>query len=356
MTSQLNFSLLDKIVKICKKKKKEDDFEKISLTWLLYSKGAAGLIAIGFFVIFSENVLDKNTVQCYTSNSKENYVNYVSSFCWLHGAYYVEEKYQGIITPCIVRNENYNNKPVTQYYLWLHYIIAFLFVLTRLPYWIWKRFYSCQIHHILKSNNSDQLIHHFFYYRYLYKSRHIVYSVLESLNIIFLLLSLSFTHALLNKEFITYGFDVISYMFSDSDKAHPACHIFPTEVNCKFTVNSPTGHVNETNFLCILTNNLFNRFFFFILWIYWILISWLSIIGIFYRLVRFCSPSVSKYVCLRKIGNPTLGKRATNIMLKSHDWFVFEELLDRVRYIERESYLHQMCEYCEHNTTYQSLL
>ena len=108
MSSALNFSLLDKLVKICNKKKKKEENENLSLTWYLYSKGAASIIAIGFFVIFSENLLDKNTMQCYTSNHKDNYVNYVVNFCWVHGTFYIEKEFQGIITPCIIQTSKIN--------------------------------------------------------------------------------------------------------------------------------------------------------------------------------------------------------------------------------------------------------
>ena len=348
MSSALNFSLLDKLVKICNKKKKKEENENLSLTWYLYSKGAASIIAIGFFVIFSENLLDKNTMQCYTSNHKDNYVNYVVNFCWVHGTFYIEKEFQGIITPCIIHDTNFKNKPVTQYYLWIPYLLAFLFVLARLPYWIWKRYYSNRISSVLKVENSDQLINHFFYYRYLYRGYHLTYSLLESLNLAFLLFSFIFTHIVFNQEFIFYGYDIFKYMISQSEVVHPACHIFPTEVSCRLTVSSPTGHLNETNFLCILSNNLFNQLFFLFLWIYWILILLLSFIGFLYRLMRLSSSQISKYICLRKIKNPLLKKKISNILLKADDWFVFEEILNGVSYIKGEHIVNEICEYCDY--------
>ena len=60
MGSTLNFSLLDKVIKLCKKEKKKQNQDRgnLSITWLLFSQGSSMIIAIGFFMTFSENVFD----------------------------------------------------------------------------------------------------------------------------------------------------------------------------------------------------------------------------------------------------------------------------------------------------------
>ena len=124
---------------------------------------------------------------------------------------------------------------------------------------------------------------------------------------------------------------------------HPACHIFPTEVSCKFTASSVSGHLNETNFLCILTNNLFNQLFFFILWIYWVFILLVSILGLVFRFMRFHSSAISKYFCLRKIKNPAHHRKISMILLKPSEWFVLEELLDDSSHIKSEKIANNLC-------------
>ena len=247
---------------MCNKKKKQEDKENLSLTWSLYSRGSSVIIAIGFFVIFSENLLDKNSMQCYVGNNKETFVNYVVNFCWLHGSHYIPKEFHGNLTPCIIHAENYSNEAITKYYLWLPYILAFLFVLARAPYLIWKRFYSGHIQSVLKVESSDNIIRNFYYYRYLYKDYHLKYSLIENLNLLFLLISFIFTHIVLNQEFLLYGYNIFKYFFGESGAPHPACHIFPTEVSCKFTASSVSGFLDEKNYLCILINNSFNQLFF----------------------------------------------------------------------------------------------
>lgn len=351
MTSSLNFSLLDKVLKICKRKKKTEENVNLSLTWLFYSKGGAVIIAIGFFVIFAENLLDKNTMQCFINSNKEYYVNYVVNFCWIHGTHYIEKEYQGIISPCIIHDVNFSDKPITQYYLWLHYVLALLFVLSRLPYEVWKRYYSNNIISILKADTSEQIISNFFHYRYLYKNYHLKYSLFESLNLVFLVFSFIFTHIVLNQEFFPYGYNVLKYVFNENALAHPACHIFPTEVNCRFKASSVTGHIDEKNFLCILTNNLFNQIFFFVLWIYWVFTICISLIGLLFRILRFNSAYVSKQVCLKRVKNPQYIKQIRLIMLKASDWFVFEELINTFSFVKSEAIINQLCKCSEYNET-----
>lgn len=341
MTSALNFSLLEKVIKLCNQKRKQQDQDSLSATWVLFSKGLSLLIAVGFFMIFSENILDKNSMQCHVGgHTKENFTPYVVSYCWLHGTHYVEREVQGKITPCIINHENFNRKPVTPYYLWLPYLLAFLFVLAKLPYWIWKRVYSSRILLIFNSDNTSQLVNRFLYFSYIFKKMCLVYSLLETLNLIFLLLSMIFTHLALNKEFLFYGFQIIQYFFNEQI-GNPACHIFPTEVNCKLTMAASTGNISQYNFLCILTNNLFNQFFFFLLWVYWVCILVFAIVGLCFRIVRFNSKSISKKVCMQKIENPMQKNRLREIDLTPSEWFFLEYLLK-----DNNNQEHIICELC----------
>ena len=340
MGSSLNFSLLEKAAKLCNKKKKQDQ-DNLSVTWLLFSKGSSFLIAIGFFMIFSENLLDKNAMQCHTN--KESMSPYVVSFCFMHGTYYVEKEVQGKVTPCIIGNENFDRKPVTQYYLFLPYLLVFLFVLAKLPYWIWKQTYSTRVSMIFNADDSAQLVSRFLYFSYLFRKMCLMYSLLEALNVIVLVCSFTLTHFILNKEFLFYGLRVIQYFFNEQNISNPACHIFPTEVSCKFTSASSTGNTNQINFLCILTNNLFNQIFFFVLWTYWVIIFVLAIIGMCFRIVRFNFKWVSKKVCLRRIENPMQQKKVMEINLTASEWFFLEYMLCLK---DDKKHEHVICELC----------
>ena len=60
-----------------------------------------------------------------------------------------------------------------------------------------------------------------------------------------------------------------------------------------------TGALDRSNFLCILGNNLFNQKYFFVLWLWWIFLLFLTLIGILYRSSRIALPGLSRYLVSR---------------------------------------------------------
>lgn len=345
MGSTLNFSLLDKVIKLCKKEKKKQNQDRgnLSVTWLLFSQGSSMIIAIGFFMTFSENVFDKNSMQCYTSSSKEHFVSYVVNYCWMHGTYFIEQEMHGSVTPCVVKSEHFRNTPITQYYIWLPYLLIFLFVLARLPYEIWKRVYNERITLIFNGDSPHSVIFNFLYYSFKYDRFFRMYSLLEMLNTIFLIFSITFTHLVFNNEFLSYGYEAILYFWNKENIPNPGCRLFPTEVNCRFNAGSHTGIVNQTNFLCILSNNLFNQIYFFVLWSYWMCILFISSIGIIYRILRLNIPLISKQICLLKIENPKHRKKLMEIKMTASEWFMLEYLLHRKNIVQYEDIIKELC-------------
>ena len=87
----------------------------------------------------------------------------------------------------------------------------------------------------------------------------------------------------------------------------PQCEVFPTEVNfvysdviyivrfiqvaCTFRVGATTGGIDQSNFLCILGNNLFNQKYFLFLWRWWIFLLVVSVVGVIYRVAYKMIPS-----------------------------------------------------------------
>ena len=70
--------------------------------------------------------------------------------------------------------------------------------------------------------------------------------------------------------------------------------VFLYQVSCNMYVGSPTGSMDRSNFLCILQNNLFNQKYFFLLWVWWMVIFFISVLGFFYRMARVLCPPFSR--------------------------------------------------------------
>merc|ERR1719446_1882572 len=106
-----------------------------------------------------------------------------------------------------------------------------------------------------------------------------------------------------------YGIEVAEYIGSvkrvgprgEQLTHNPMCELFPTEVACTFRVGASTGGIDRSNFLCILGNNLFNQKYFFILWLWWVFLLLVAILGLIYRVARILVPDFSRWLLLRKI-------------------------------------------------------
>ena len=98
--------------------------------------------------------------------------------------------------------------------------------------------------------------------------------------------------------------------------------------------------MDKSNFLCILGNNLFNQKYFLILWVWWVFLLVVAILGLFYRVARILVPDFSRFasmlfmfripidlfqirwLLLRKIH----GNQLSNVKLRSADYFVLQQV------------------------------
>ena len=103
---------------------------------------------------------------------------------------------------------------------------------------------------------------------------HVSYVTCELLNIVAILICFHITDCLLNKRFWSYGTEVNNYFFLKPsqeelqlnpglERPNPMCSLFPTEVACNYCAGSIGGGCNDRkSILCILSNNLFNQYYF----------------------------------------------------------------------------------------------
>jgi len=164
-----------------------------------------------------------------------------------------------------------------------------------------------------------------------YSSYHYSFGLWEFMNGVCVFFSMCATHWLLNYKFFSYGLEVFSYMESlksitpmeGSRKHDPMCELFPTEVSCSIQIGASTGGVDKSNFLCILGNNLFNQKYFLILWVWWVFLLVVAVLGLIYRVTRILVPDFSRWLLTRKIHGNQLG----NVRLRSADYFVLQQVL-----------------------------
>jgi len=337
----------------------------------LHHQASTFMIMIGFIFISVENYLDTKAILCHTG---AQFSAYAKSYCWIHGTAYVRTHLQGQATGCYVDQSRLNSEedaPITAYYLWLPYLLSLLFVFAKLPHSAWKRFFENNlISHILggqtqgggegKGDNQNsghgsqhqtpgpgknrqggnkgtrsrpvEIAQNFIGFQDNYEHYHKKFFFWEAFNIVTVLTSMQTTHWILNYKFWSYGMQVIEYINSYGRLSHgktmhdPMCELFPTEVACNINIGSTTGAIDRTNFLCILGNNLFNQKYFFMLWLWWVFLLFISFFGIFYRLGRILIPGFSRHLLSRKIH----GDQLKRLKLTSGDCFVLEMIVDNL--------------------------
>jgi len=106
----------------------------------------------------------------------------------------------------------------------------------------------------------------------------------------------------------------------------PMCELFPTEVACYIRIGATTGAIDRTNYLCILSNNLFNQKYFLVLWLWWFALIGVSVIGLIYRFARIMIPDLSRSILMRKVK----AWRLDNLELSGADCFVLDMLADNL--------------------------
>lgn len=106
------------------------------------------------------------------------------------------------------------------------------------------------------------------------------------------------------RNFIYYAINVKTfYENQQSDNKtvreslnNPMCMNFPTFINCEIHTGSIEGGVEPKSYLCVLPNNLWNQYYFLVLWIWWVFLITASMLGLVYRLAGIMVVSFSREV------------------------------------------------------------
>eukprot|EP00092_Neocalanus_flemingeri_P034432 GFUD01037441.1.p1 GENE.GFUD01037441.1~~GFUD01037441.1.p1 ORF type:complete len:362 (+),score=67.14 GFUD01037441.1:187-1272(+) len=288
------------------------------------------VILVGFLFIFGENYLNGKAIVCVTEQA------YANQYCWLHGTGHLNENFRKDYAKCSMNNEDDRE---THYYLWLPSILLVCMGLVKIPRVVWKTLCERGIMASLVGDGAqtgEKIATRFKKLKKRSVGYHIYFAVCELLNIAMLLICFQILDSLLNGQFWSYGADVSTYYRtklpqkeleenSDLGEANPMCSLFPTDVACNYCTGSIGGGCNDKqSVLCILSNNLFNQYFFLILWFWWVFLLFISIIGVLYRAAQMSIPSFSKSVFQTYL--TPYGLDDSDLSLRSADYFLLGRL------------------------------
>jgi len=309
---------------------KQDEHKTDNVLFQMHHKFTTAILMFGLMFVFLENHLDGKAINCKNADS------YAQSYCWIHGTGYVKQHLQGEATGCYVdqskMTDNEWNGRVTAYYLWIPFLLTFCIGFSKLPRVLWKNVMEGSLmKNILEEKVSDGAViaHNFFQLRKRYESYHLQFALCEVLNIAAVLLNMLMCDSLLVNKFWTYGVEVLDFLWSYrryGEMTHnPMCELFPTEVACYITIGATTGGKDQSNYLCILSNNLFNQKYFLIVWLWWVFLLAISVLGMVYRVSRIVIPGLSKVLLLRKVERNSR-RQLMNSKLTKAECFVLDRI------------------------------
>jgi hypothetical protein len=97
--------------------------------------------------------------------------------------------------------------------------------------------------------------------------------------------------------FLTFGIEVMSFADRDQeDRIDPMVYVFPRMTKCTFHKFGPSGEIEKHDALCILPLNIFNEKIYIFLWFWMLILGFLTLLVVLYRVMIIVSSSVRCYL------------------------------------------------------------
>ncbi|XP_039959067.1 innexin shaking-B isoform X3 [Bactrocera tryoni] len=150
------------------------------------------------------------------------------------------------------------------------------------------------------------------------------YYVCELLALINVIGQMFLMNRFFDGEFLQFGWKVIKYMEDDQeDRMDPMIYIFPRMTKCTFFKYGSSGEVEKHDAICILPLNVVNEKIYIFLWFWFILLTFLTLLTLIYRVVIIFSPRMRVY--LFRMRFRLVRRDAIEIIVrrsKMGDWFL----------------------------------
>jgi len=266
----------------------------------LHHQANFAIVLLGVAFLFYTNYLDGTAIKCYGKNVGP----FQDQYCWLHGSGHISKDLNPGNIQCIA-NKAKEDERHTRYYLWVPFILMLCLAIIKAPRVLWKE--VCERGTTAgavgrpNSQPADKIAERF---KKLKRTGgtakfHFGFLVCELLNIAAVLTCFLILNALFGGKFYNYGSEFVTPTAGvDVD---PLCNLFPTVVSCNVRTGAATGNTDNSNIICLLSNNLFNQYYFLIIWFWWVSLLTLSALGLVYRLAQVFVPGASQWVFLRRL-------------------------------------------------------
>jgi len=358
--------ILDDIQKYFKVKEIDED----NIVCKLFYKVSFGLCVLGAILVATSEYVGKPIIcQAPEDGSLSN--DLFEAHCWIHGAYHIPSRFRNNFMKkysndrgfgCMTNQDDADDdQKDTAYYQWVAFILVINAIIFIIPHQLWKiqegglmKAFSKEV--LKKSHvgaqedsgpNTGKLAKDFAKYFLALKEQGILgrnmryfiaFFICECLNFVTLYLNCHIITKFLGgtalHTFWTYGSDVLEYWGFEPElqrpNINPICDMFPTTVSCTISKGSITGAVEETNGMCILSQNIMNEKIFLALWFWFMILFVIVGLQFFLRLATIAIPGFRKNMLLSSLKGNNRDVHCFLMECNIGDWFVLMQISKNV--------------------------
>jgi len=301
---------------------------------------ATVILLIAFSLLVTSRQYFGDPISCIQTDDIPSSI--INQYCWIHSTFTLPGAFNKSVGKQVPHPgidkyvEGQDELKYHKYYQWVCFVLFFQAVLFYVPRYLWKTWeggrlkmlvvdLDCSIIADDARKAKKRLIIDYFYnnmhnHNY-YMARFVFCELLNFVNVIF---QIFFVDKFLGGEFTTYGADVIRFTETDQeDRADPMVIVFPRITKCTFHKYGPSGDVQKHDALCVLPLNIVNEKIYVFLWFWFIFLSVLSGLCLFYRLMVIFLPKTRAMVL--KWRARLAPKDYTDIVVRKSqigDWFL----------------------------------
>jgi len=328
-----------------------------SIFRLHYSASVSFLLAFSLIVTTRQYV--GNPIDCvHTKDIPEDVLN---TYCWIHSTYTIPSAFWkrigiDVAHPGIDKTVDPEERRYVRYYQWVCFCLFFQAILFYVPRWLWKNWEAGKIG-ALKMDLDQGIItesekrqkkkllldylyanlknHNFWAYRYFF---------CEFLGLVNIFGQMFLMDRFFDGTFLTFGIEVISFAERDQeDRIDPMVYIFPRMTKCTFHKFGTSGEIEKHDAMCILPLNIVNEKIYIFIWFWFLLLGFLTILVVTYRILIVFSPRIRAY--LLYIRFRLVKKECINIIIKKTkmgDWFLLYMLGQNIDSVIFKEVVHEL--------------
>ncbi|XP_059084605.1 innexin inx2-like isoform X1 [Tigriopus californicus] len=353
-------------------------WERLPVIFKLHSQVTVVGLLVATFLVSTYGFVDSSdsAIQCYNGKTplpeedededeedeceKHDTNQILNRYCWISSTFTLPKHFNGVagqdfLYPGIGPFKEADERIYHAYYQWVPFVLFFQALCFLAPFILWKSLVGEKIEILVKnvvgrfsvrdkktSYDIQQLANYFVQRKKFNSQEHQTWArnfvVCEFLNLINVVGQLFLINVFLGGNFFNYGLEVLSFpSLNPEERVDPMSILFPTMTKCIFHQFGPSGTLEKVDSLCILGLNIINEKIFLLLWFWFILLAFATLIDFLIRLGQWIIPSTRIWFC-------PWNKNNLNVRLQFGDWL----LLDNIsKYMEPSNFEELLSNICQ---------